>query len=80
MISSQTCPICKKELSANTTMLSPLFPFCSKRCKQVDLLRWDNEEYAVVDPISPENMTEEMAEQFEEEIQKKIDRMEEGSF
>ncbi len=28
-----------------------LFPFCSKRCKQVDLYRWMNGNYTIVDPL-----------------------------
>ena len=76
MIRPQTCPICDAELSVNVTMTSPLFPFCSDRCRQVDLLRWNTEEYAVVDPISPENLTEEQMQQIEEELQKKMDEAE----
>ncbi|MDX1540556.1 MAG: DNA gyrase inhibitor YacG [Geminicoccaceae bacterium] len=35
------CPICGRPRD-------PVFrPFCSKRCKQVDLARWMNEVYAV---------------------------------
>ncbi len=70
MIRPQTCPICEQELSVETTMDSPLFPFCSDRCKQVDLLRWNTEEYAVVDPISPDNLSDDMMQQLDEEIEK----------
>lgn len=35
------CPICRKPVD-------PRFqPFCSKRCRDVDLARWLNEVYAV---------------------------------
>jgi endogenous inhibitor of DNA gyrase (YacG/DUF329 family) len=32
------CPVCGKEFEAN--LRSPFFPFCSKRCKLIDLGRW----------------------------------------
>lgn len=30
-------------------------PFCSGRCKMVDLGRWLNEEYRVSEPLSPDH-------------------------
>lgn len=40
-----TCPICQKqgELVAMTEW--PHFPFCSSRCKLIDLGRWLGEDY-----------------------------------
>ncbi len=49
MIRSQTCPICKKRLTIDAS--SPLFPFCSDRCRQVDLYRWAEGKYAIVEPL-----------------------------
>jgi endogenous inhibitor of DNA gyrase (YacG/DUF329 family) len=41
---SHRCPICEKEFSPeNSTSL----PFCSKRCRQVDLDRWLGERYGL---------------------------------
>ena len=37
------CPICKKEVSQT----DPEFPFCSKRCRLLDLGKWASEEYRV---------------------------------
>jgi uncharacterized protein len=39
------CPICGKEAKPRTQ--NPCVPFCSPRCKQVDLGKWLNEEYRV---------------------------------
>ena len=39
------CPICAKE--AKPRKENPSAPFCSPRCKQVDLGKWLNEEYRV---------------------------------
>jgi len=36
------------------------FPFCSLRCQQIDLLRWSKGQYRIVEPISPENLAEEL--------------------
>lgn len=38
------CPTCGKEAEWNE---NPYRPFCSERCKLVDLGRWVNEEYRV---------------------------------
>ncbi len=60
MIRPQTCPICDTELVTNAATLSPLFPFCCERCKLIDLHRWTEGKYAVVEPLTPERMPEEM--------------------
>jgi endogenous inhibitor of DNA gyrase (YacG/DUF329 family) len=52
MIRPQTCPICERELPPGAAE-SPDFPFCSKRCRQVDLFRWSEGKYAIVEPLDP---------------------------
>jgi endogenous inhibitor of DNA gyrase (YacG/DUF329 family) len=41
------CPICKKEVSKE----SPEFPFCSDRCRILDLGNWASEKYVISTPI-----------------------------
>jgi endogenous inhibitor of DNA gyrase (YacG/DUF329 family) len=41
------CPICKKPVD----MKDPLAPFCSERCKLIDLGNWASEKYVVSTPI-----------------------------
>jgi endogenous inhibitor of DNA gyrase (YacG/DUF329 family) len=60
MIRPQTCPICDRELAFNAAQDSPLFPFCSRRCKQVDLFRWTEGHYAIVETLTPEKLVEEL--------------------
>jgi endogenous inhibitor of DNA gyrase (YacG/DUF329 family) len=40
-----TCPICNKDAKGRAE--NPAFPFCSPRCKSIDLGKWLNEEYRV---------------------------------
>lgn len=56
MICRLTCPVCDSVLPSEVDSTSPLFPFCSRRCKQVDLYRWLNGSYAIVEPLSPEEL------------------------
>jgi endogenous inhibitor of DNA gyrase (YacG/DUF329 family) len=46
------CPICEKDVEFQEKMkLPPNFPFCSQRCKLIDLGKWLNEEYKISEPI-----------------------------
>lgn len=50
------CPICEKDVGFyKSEKLPPNFPFCSKRCKLVDLGKWLDEEYTISDPLPAEN-------------------------
>jgi endogenous inhibitor of DNA gyrase (YacG/DUF329 family) len=37
------CPICKKEV----VLGAPEFPFCSERCRLIDLGKWASGEYVI---------------------------------
>ena len=39
------CPICRKAVKARADNKG--FPFCSERCRQIDLGKWLSEEYGV---------------------------------
>ncbi|MFO0725606.1 MAG: DNA gyrase inhibitor YacG [Myxococcota bacterium] len=41
------CPICRQPVPADARDL----PFCSPRCKTVDLGRWLNEDYKISSPL-----------------------------
>lgn len=49
------CPICKKEVVLGSTD----FPFCSERCRLIDLGKWANEEYKISSPAPPPGMAQE---------------------
>jgi endogenous inhibitor of DNA gyrase (YacG/DUF329 family) len=42
------CPICGQTMELASTVDWPEFPFCSARCKTIDLGRWLGEKYRVV--------------------------------
>ncbi len=42
------CPICKKPTNSDK---HSEFPFCSERCRLLDLGAWSSEKYVVSDPI-----------------------------
>ena len=62
-----TCPICKKEV----TPASDYYPFCSERCKLIDLGNWASERYVVSSPLQPEDL-----EEFPEPLQRPHDKSE----
>jgi hypothetical protein len=41
------CPICRRTVPYSARNEVPYRPFCSRRCKLVDLGKWLNEEYTV---------------------------------
>jgi endogenous inhibitor of DNA gyrase (YacG/DUF329 family) len=48
------CPICKKEVQEG----SPDFPFCSERCRLVDLGNWATEKYKIPAQVKHEEESE----------------------
>ena len=42
------CPICKKEVGLG----DPEFPFCSARCRIIDLGNWAAEKYVISSPAA----------------------------
>ena len=48
------CPICKKPTDSET---DADFPFCSERCRNLDLGNWASEKYVVSDPVFDEEET-----------------------
>ncbi len=42
-----TCPICSKSMQIETMEDLPSFPFCSDRCKLIDLGRWIDGSYVI---------------------------------
>jgi endogenous inhibitor of DNA gyrase (YacG/DUF329 family) len=45
------CPICKKPVVLGAAD----FPFCSERCRIIDLGNWASEEYRISEPATPQS-------------------------
>jgi uncharacterized protein len=51
------CPICKKPTDSET---HADFPFCSERCRLLDLGNWSSEKYVISSPAFDESMFEDI--------------------
>ena len=51
------CPICKKATDSES---DKDFPFCSERCRLMDLGAWASEKYVVSDPVFDETELEDL--------------------
>ena len=50
------CPICKKPTDSET---NAEFPFCSERCRVLDLGNWASEKYVIIsEPVIDEDALE----------------------
>lgn len=56
------CPICNKPVE----MDDPYMPFCSERCKLIDLGNWASGKYVISMPIDPEASADTEKEEDEE--------------
>jgi len=54
MIRPQQCPVCKRPVQPADETTDALFPFSSERCRNVDLFRWWDGRYAVVEDLDPQ--------------------------
>jgi endogenous inhibitor of DNA gyrase (YacG/DUF329 family) len=43
------CPICHKPIK----LKDPEFPFCSERCRVIDLANWADGKYVISSPAAP---------------------------
>jgi uncharacterized protein len=60
MAATTRCPICRKEVSFN----DPNMPFCSDRCRILDLGNWASEKYVISTPVIPDEIDLENPEEF----------------
>jgi len=50
------CPICRKEVALDSTEV----PFCSERCRTIDLGKWASGEYRISSPVLDPDLLEEL--------------------
>jgi endogenous inhibitor of DNA gyrase (YacG/DUF329 family) len=58
------CPICRKATDSDA---NAEFPFCSERCKLLDLGNWASEKYVISKPAFDESMFENLEREMEKE-------------
>ncbi|HEY1378125.1 MAG TPA: DNA gyrase inhibitor YacG [Gemmataceae bacterium] len=46
------CPICERSMTGDSAAEFPHLPFCSERCRRIDLGRWLGERYRIPGPDS----------------------------
>jgi endogenous inhibitor of DNA gyrase (YacG/DUF329 family) len=64
------CPICKKQIQFEQFSDQPAFPFCSDRCKLIDLGRWIDGDYKISRELNDDEL-----DQVEELIEEQIREM-----
>lgn len=47
------CPVCKRR---GDWFAGRVGPFCSERCKLIDLGKWFSEEHSISEPLRPEHL------------------------
>jgi uncharacterized protein len=52
---TRRCPICRKPTDSQT---NSDFPFCSERCRLLDLGNWASEKYKITSPVFDESELE----------------------
>jgi uncharacterized protein len=55
------CPICKKEVAFD----DPNMPFCSDRCREIDLGNWATGKYVIPGPEPFEGQEQEQSDELE---------------
>ncbi len=58
MAKTLPCPICRKPVSIESSDV----PFCSDRCRLIDLGKWASDEYKISSPILDPEVLEGLAE------------------
>jgi endogenous inhibitor of DNA gyrase (YacG/DUF329 family) len=55
------CPICRKPVEPE----SKFYPFCSERCRLIDLGNWATEKYRISTPVQPDEQDAERKDEDE---------------
>jgi uncharacterized protein len=62
------CPLCRKATDSET---DADFPFCSERCRLLDLGNWSSEKYVVSETALDETLFEQLDRDFKQDDQGK---------
>ena len=75
-LASKTCPECKAKFRYASVREHAWFPFCSERCKVIDLGRWFSNEYAFVEDTSREHDMKSKLDLDDPDIRAALDELE----
>jgi uncharacterized protein len=56
MVAVQPCPICRAPVLLAGEAASPHRPFCSRRCKLLDIGAWVDGDYRISRELAPEDL------------------------
>ncbi|MGR3311288.1 MAG: DNA gyrase inhibitor YacG [Candidatus Brocadiales bacterium] len=65
------CRYCQKEIRYNSVSDVPTFPFCSERCKLIDLGLWLDEKHRIESPVAQEGEEESSSQKDFNELEDK---------
>lgn len=66
---TRKCPKCAKRFTFRTVASWKPYPFCSERCRLIDLGAWLSEEYQIVEPaMDPDALAEMSDEELEQAL------------
>ena len=74
MIRLPECPICGKAVPPASDASAGYAPFCGRRCKEVDLIRWCEGRYAIVESVDPARLADSSVESLESEFDDSSDQ------
>jgi uncharacterized protein len=80
MIRLPECPICGKSVPPASDASAAYAPFCSRRCKEVDLIRWCEGRYAIVEAVDPNRLVGASSEEVESEFDDSSDQGMQGEY
>ena len=46
-----SCPTCGRQVDCRRRAKNPFFPFCSERCRLIDLGKWLDGEHRISEPL-----------------------------
>jgi uncharacterized protein len=62
-----SCPTCRRSVTAK----DPDFPFCSDRCRKIDLGKWASGEYRISSPALDPELLEELDDELKQEARRR---------
>jgi endogenous inhibitor of DNA gyrase (YacG/DUF329 family) len=63
-----TCPTCHKTVNITPSNQIKFFPFCSQRCKLIDLGAWLDGDYKIVSELQSQKISDELSDTSSDSI------------